>query len=489
MKKSKFLFILLTFLPVLSYVSCKQYFVKDNEHVSELKSTFDSFLYKYDDFEDELPVVILDHNNMSSKNIVSIDKSQAFQDIDYLFSLLKYGYSGYGYFGGDEKFSLTKENIINSISRFQENNIPIDVFQDIIYSNLNFIQDSHFIIGRKSLCNYTKYYSSRKFEFQKDISGLYTLIDDETFYLTGVNGENPTNYIKPSLNEKGDIVYNFGILSDSLDVNIPINILLESHQCSENIKVRLFEYKPLFEEKTHAYEYYEINGIPILNVNALCRIAPEDDTMKKFISHSELFRNSSDLIIDLRNNTGGNIINVEKWFKGFTGIDLKQDIIESGLYTNTSVALSQNKFELKENEPESVNAMCLREISTYERKKYFPGWSPIKYEVFTPIPNETNIIVLLDKTTASAAEFFIHYLSKLDNVTLVGTNSNGCMLTGNSNKAHLPNSKIPLYIPHKLYFKSDFINIDGLGFSPDLWVKPDQSLNRVINYIKNNKGT
>lgn len=59
------------------------------------------------------------------------------------------------------------------------------------------------------------------------------------------------------------------------------------------------------------------------------------------------------------------------------------------------------------------------------------------------------------------------------------------MLTGNPNLAYLPNSKIQFYIPHKLYIQPDFTNIEGLGFSPDLWVKPEQSLDRVIKYIQN----
>lgn len=489
MKKFNLLFMLLILFTIIVYILGNQYLVNKNKYASELKSKFDALLYKYDNFEDELSVINLNPNNISPKDILSIEKFKALQDIEYLFSLLKYGYSGYNYFGGDERFALARKDIISSVIGSPKSNILIGDFLDIIYFNLKFIQDSHFIIGNRNLCNYTKYYSSRKFEFKEDINGLYTSIDNEVFYLKEVNDDDPEDYIKTSLNEDGDIIHSLGILSDTLDVHIPINILLESYESSRNIKVSLFEYKPLFQEKLHSYEYYEIDGIPILNLNSLCRTTPKDDTIEKFIADSEDLGDKNNLIIDLRNNTGGNLINVEKWFKGFTGVDLRQDIIESGLYTNTSVSLSRNKFELKENEPESVKFMCLKKISTYKKKIHFPGWSPIQYQDFRPIKNQTNIIILLDKTTSSAAEFFVHYLSKLDNVTLVGTNSNGCMLTGNSNSAHLPNSKIPLYISHKLYMRPDFVNIDGLGFLPDLWVKPEQSLDRIIKHLINNKGT
>ena len=488
MKKFMILFISLAFI-VISFLLGNQYLKTNNKYALELKSKFDLILYKYDDFEDELPVINLDKNHLTSKDIVSIDKFKALEDIDYLFSLLKYGYSGYGYFGGDEKFNGAKVKIIELVSKSKGHSITIEAFLDIIYSNLDFIQDSHFIIGNYNLCNYTKYFSSRKYEFQRDINGLYVTIDDEMFYLKEVNHEDPMDYVKPSLDEEGNLIYSLGILSDTLDIHIPINLLLESNQSSKNTKVSLFEYKPIFNDYLNAYNYYELENIPILDVNALCRIDPKDNTIESFIEDSEGLKDEDLIIIDLRNNIGGNLINIEEWFKGFTGEVLKKDIIESGLYTNTSVDLSRNKFEIKESEPESVKFMCLKEISTYEKQKYFPGWSPIEYEEFKPIETHNDIVVLIDKNTSSAAEFFIHYLKKLDNVTLVGTNSNGCMLTGNSNSAHLPNSKIPLYISHKLYMRTDFINMDGLGFQPDLWVKPEQSLDRVIKYLQNKKGS
>lgn len=489
MKNFKTLLILLTCFTIIAFIFGSQYLKYNNKYVVDLKSNFDLLLYKYDDFEDELSVINLNKNHILSKDIVSLDKTKALQDIDYLFSLLKYGYSGYEYFGGDEQFNAVKKDMINSITNLNEDHILVENILHIIYDNLNFIQDSHFIIGNYNLCNYTKYFSSRKFEFLRDINGLYVSIDDEIFYLKEVNDEDPMNYVKPSLDEDGKLIYSLGILSDTADINIPINLLLESDQSSKNVKVSLFEYKPLYEKYSNSYNYYEIDNIPILDVNALCRVDPKDQTIERFIEDSRKLKEEDLIIIDLRNNIGGNLINIEKWFKGFTGENLKQDIIESGLYTNTTISLSRNKFELKESEPESVKFMCLKEISTYEKQKHFPGWSPIEYENFKPIEIDNHIVVLIDKNTSSAAEFFVHYLKKLHNVTLVGTNSKGCMLTGNSNSAHLPNSKIPIYISHKLYMRTDFINMDGVGFEPDLWVKPEQSLHRVIKHLKNTNGS
>lgn len=252
-------------------------------------------------------------------------------------------------------------------------------------------------------------------------------------------------------------------------------------------KVSLFEYIPLYKTVEESYRYYEIDNIPVLEVNSLNRITPEDNTIEDFIKDSRKMRYKDKLIIDLRNNIGGSIASLEDWYRGFTGQRLKQDMIQVGLYTNTSIALSKNKFETKENEKEEVKTKCIEVISQYEDEDYFPGWSPIMVEDHKPVNNNVEVFILLDKSTASAAEFFAYYLRKLDNVTLVGTNTNGCILTGNCNSAYLPNSHIPLHISHKIYMNTDFTNIDGIGLLPDLWVKPEQTLDRIVKYINKNK--
>lgn len=287
------------------------------------------------------------------------------------------------------------------------------------------------------------------------------------------------------MDEDGNIIYNLGVLSDTTDISITLNLKLQSHEYIKEEKVSLFEYIPFYKDKPYSYEYYEINNIPVLEVNNLCKITLEDNTLEDFIEDSRKLRQKENIIIDLRNNDGGSIIHIDQWYEGFTGAKLRKDIIESGLYTHTSISLSKDKFESKKNEPEDVKNKCLEKISSYEGAKYYPGWSPIEYEDFKPVENKVKIFILVDKNTSSAAEFFVYYLRKLDNVTVVGTNTNGCMLTGNCNSNYLPNSNIPIYISHKIYLGKDFINIDGLGLFPDLWVKPEQSLDRILKYINN----
>lgn len=290
--------------------------------------------------------------------------------------------------------------------------------------------------------------------------------------------------MKRSLDEDGKVVYKLGQLSDTKDISIPLKLVLKSTNHTLVEDVSLFEYVPNYRQNEQNYVSYEKDDIKILEINSFSRTYPEDSSIEDFLEESKTLRGIDNLIIDLRGNTGGSMINVEKWYEGFTGKKLKKDIIQTGLYTNTSIELSKNKFKTKANESEDIKDICLDKIDSYKKERFYPGWSPIKYSDFKPIENNTNIAILADKNTSSAAEFFIYYLRKLDNVIVIGTVTNGCMLTGNCNTAYLPNSHIKLHLSHKIYMSRELDNIDGLGLIPNYWVKSSESLDRTIKYLK-----
>lgn len=190
MNKIKLFSFFLIILAVVSVYYNIGHVTSNNIYLSELKSQFDNFLYKYNDFDDELPVLALrdkDHTEYSSL----IPKDKAVEDVEYLFSLLKFGYAGYEYFGGDDIFIPAKENILWSVIALDGSNVLVRDFLNIMYSELSFIQDSHFTLGNYKLCNYTKYFSSRQFVFYKDDMGYYTHKDGELFYIESINDEKP----------------------------------------------------------------------------------------------------------------------------------------------------------------------------------------------------------------------------------------------------------------------------------------------------------
>ncbi|WP_353097525.1 hypothetical protein [Tissierella praeacuta] len=191
MNKIKFSYVFLIILAISILVFNAEYIMPNNKYLSEIKSQFNSLLYKYDNFEDELPVVNHTNENLTCKDVSLINKYEAVEDTEYLFSLLKFGYAGYEFFGGDDIFIPAKKNIIWSVVASSGEDIEVNKFLNIIYSELKFIQDSHFSIGNYKLCNYTKYFSNEKFILHKDDNGYYTKISSKPFYLKKVNNEEP----------------------------------------------------------------------------------------------------------------------------------------------------------------------------------------------------------------------------------------------------------------------------------------------------------
>lgn len=187
MKKNKYVFSLIIFFIIL--ISILFYLRDINSPV--IVSNFEDFLYKYDDFDEELPVHFTDECDEYKSKTFHISKAQAIEDIDNLFSLLKFGYSGYMYFGGDERFYQAKESILNKINLIESEGISTRLLSTIIGLNLKFIQDSHFAVENHKLCEYTKYFSSKDYSFYKDFKGYYTYIDDSIYYLDKVNDDKP----------------------------------------------------------------------------------------------------------------------------------------------------------------------------------------------------------------------------------------------------------------------------------------------------------
>ncbi len=187
MKKIKSMYLIIILFIALFSISI--YLIYEYKSIPTIVSEFENFLYKYEDFNEEIPVHFSDDCSKYEKEIIYLTKEESLQDIENLFSLLKFGYSGYSYFGGDQTFSEAKDNILDQISVMESKNISRNLLSKIIQFNLSFIQDSHFAVDNHKLCDYTMYFSTRKYTFYKDTKGFYTYINDKLYYLSKVNND------------------------------------------------------------------------------------------------------------------------------------------------------------------------------------------------------------------------------------------------------------------------------------------------------------
>jgi len=66
----------------------------------------------------------------------------------------------------------------------------------------------------------------------------------------------------------------------------------------------------------------------------------------------------------------------------------------------------------------------------------------------------------------------------------VGTNTLGVYLTGGMAETVLPRSGLNMRIGTQLNLRPDFSLFEGVGFLPDLWVPPGESLERALAFIE-----
>ncbi len=89
----------------------------------------------------------------------------------------------------------------------------------------------------------------------------------------------------------------------------------------------------------------------------------------------------------------------------------------------------------------------------------------------------------MNKEVYSAGEAFLRQLETMSNVILVGTNSNGCLTTGNpyfEAPVYLPHSKISIVYGDELIVANDMKGYDARGTLPDLYIANEDALDAVV---------
>ena len=147
----------------------------------------------------------------------ALSLEQALKDVDFLFKTLKLGYAGYQISGGDERFSQARREItaeLESQAAVGEE-ILLAEFEDILYTGINFIEDTHFsLAGRQMGVEYTLYVSNQ-YVFNKVKEDGITYYEkkgdneNERFVSLGDKGPNETMW--PVLDQNGQLIYLPGV--------------------------------------------------------------------------------------------------------------------------------------------------------------------------------------------------------------------------------------------------------------------------------------
>lgn len=442
---------------------------------------FYNLLYKFDNFDDEPSVPCYEDIELINEQIAI---TKAVEDVDYLFGILKYGYAAYEYFGGDATFLRAKEEIISAIEGYNENIFKVD-FIEILVDNLGFLQDGHFRVESHQMFQRYNYYSNEDYTFYKDEYGYYTFIDGEIFHLTGVSGGNIDDFLKPSINDDGKIVYYLGNLypSNSREHIIEIKLESENNVITKNVSKRIATYTSNTTTGS-IYRLNEVNGIPVVQIGSMF---PQSESQVKlindFVDDAKKMRAEKHFIIDLRGNVGGYEDYPNQWIKKYSRQSFGADYFVTSLYTSTTMAAYERFAESIVND--DLRKLSMKNIEEIKSDKYYPGWSAIQFDLPKQLRNNNVIFVLIDGGVASSAESYVKMLRQMDNVIFIGENTAGVSLVGNNSLFLLPNSMIAVQFGRSLYLNLDLTDNEGIGFSPDFWVPAGASLDRTVKFIAN----
>lgn len=444
-------------------------------NMEAMKEEFTKLLYPFGSLIDE-PVPHQESLGFGLPKPI-ISKQEAFEDVEHLFALLKYGYVGYQYFGGDESFQAAKQRIMAELQTDFSAEFPSVAFEKLIYDHLHFINDGHFAIGNRLYLQPQTMYMSFDYEFFRDSHGYYLKTNELREYLENVNGESVDPYLWPSLNDSGEIVYRIGILvseQSGLAGGEWVEIGLRSNASSRQHAVLLKKEVRTRQIPDGSYTLYELEGISVIDLQQFHFVGP---ALGQFLDDAIELKSEELFIIDLRSNPGGLSANIDHWLHGFIGDWVEAPArVSVELRTNTTRELARHS---KQGEPRWMIDALFPVVET--------GWSRVRSSSGSaPISNPARIVVLMDSLTASAGENFIRHLRQMESVVFIGTNTSGTVLAGDPIMGKLPMSYIGTYWGTNLKLDVEsgkLMGREGIGFLPDFWVQSEDALDIALKFI------
>ncbi|MCA0131709.1 S41 family peptidase [Winogradskyella alexanderae] len=185
--------------------------------------------------------------------------------------------------------------------------------------------------------------------------------------------------------------------------------------------------------------------------------------------------NYANLIIDLRDNGGGNLEGPIA-----LGRFLTQKPIDAGYYLTRKWFINHDHLPTTE---DVQQIPFLQDFSYAGIKKMFANEEAFRMVI--PGHKNTvyqgNVYVLINKWTASACEPLIDIFKKNNIATLVGETSCGGMLSGSYFDI---NEEYKAFIPIADYYTAQGQKIDKIGVKPDIEINPADAKEYILQLIK-----
>ncbi|MCL2424996.1 MAG: S41 family peptidase [Oscillospiraceae bacterium] len=426
------------------------------------------FAYSRDfTFYDLSPIMM---NPADRVNMQSVTRKEAVEDVKVLFEVLRYVYGGYLYFGGDEVFKLAKEQIVEDIQLIDDNISGMELSR-ILQRHLSpIINDHHFTISGLLFGSYYTFLVSRDVFFDKTNRGFRNR--ENGLYVNEVPGHDIADILRLQLDESGQHFYAPILMREGVSTAAQTLTIIYENNTREYIELRA---APLGRNVSHIpSSLTETSGFPVVSLTWMMGMSSvaHGGHARAFLDFAEKLSDESVVILDLRSNSGGTAILPLKWMYLITGEVVNGNYINLGNWsveheypwTPHGDTPETNPFYFSDEDLEVLAPVIIEPTIINGNNVYNLSDRHI-------VEREQVLVVLVDRHTSSAGEYFVDLVFNVENTIVIGQNTFG-VLTVDAAYPHLrmPNSGMPVRLGRSIMFWSEEHFVEGVGFRPDVWV-------------------
>ena len=405
-----------------------------------------------------------------------VTKEQAIEDAEYLWKAFASAYGGYYYFG-DDTFKNAHQQMINDINAYEGDGISYDTFDDIASRAYGFIKDRHIRFFQD--IRYAVYYVRGLF-IREDMNGFYTLISGQKWYLRKVDKGSINDYIHITIADTGELMYGFYCrFASDTDNSMPKTLTVERGSETMELSLTWKKSGAIGWDQANTFgRFYateNIDGHNVVKIRSFGYFLNDGyaEELEKYMETGNFLSGQDYVIIDSRSNGGGSNGCPSVWMNRFLGnsaADMDnnfRDRLESSKVT-FFVRSRLYEYASKQRYPDFI-------IS--ENQTEYPRERIITYAEQTK--NEHPMFVLTDYMSGSAGEAIITQYRTVENVLIIGTNTDGCMFGSVELYIQLPNTGYNVGFAQGVSLE-DFVNREGYGYDPDIWVPSEYALELTL---------
>lgn len=411
----------------------------------------------------------------------TVNTAQALEDMELLFTAMRNAYGGYVYFGGDDVFMPIKEAVMSDIEDI-EGYVTIRDLERILASHISpVIHDRHFQIGDSrfgeniaiyQIPAHTPHYDKTENGFRNRSSGLY---------LKSVEGHEINDIMRLNVDRDGQLFY-----APIIQLPWVPNFELQFTYEDDTIQTHRFVEVNATGRQTQLPTLRVVDGIPVVTVMQMGFDGHQNawniEHALPFLSFAEELRGEPVVIVDIRNNGGGNGWLAQRWLYSLLG--------ETVFGNHVSLVAEAPERRSINPHPFNPNNVFQNPPGTWEMfwdaSHFGDGYIIRDIQEREIVYSEPLLILLTDRFTGSAGDGFADLFMSMSNTLVIGEPTAGVLAFDRTYPSlFLPNSGLLFGFGRTKMVWPEGLFAESYGLHPDIWVLGANALTSTISLLQN----